>query len=590
MLFITGSPRPLKRSFILLVILLSFTTRFTFAQALVNQEKLQYAREVEQKAIAANDSSELAEAYYLYGKAYVFAGDLPTAQRYFFKAIRFLEPSGASFELGRLYLRLADNEGRRGSYALSSQYVAQAVSIFKKAKSDEGLFRAYDSMAKVKLQTNEKNRYDSATYYFKLSEKIAIKVKDSLAIAVTNLGLGTMSVQYQKPGGIPYLQKALAIFTSKNDRRSRINTLIHLGTAYIQAEQYDLAIQSLNKAKKLFAFYQFQDFDIQAALTNSLALYYSRTNQWKTAYEQLYGVLTIERNQLSADRDSIINRLNIEFETQKREANLLANKKELQLNAQNIRIQRNSIITISTLLGVALVMSYILFQLNSKNKKISQQNVELVREQNHRVINNLQIVSSLLFLQAKQLADSDAKKAIEDSRLRIQSMSLIHQKLYNSNKAEVSLHEFITELTQNVLSSYNCPQTSVIMEVESITLPADQSIPLGLIITELLTNACKYAFNEHPQPALYIHCEPHRDIIHLNVIDNGLGCSHPNEDSSKKSFGMRLIRLQVEQLGGFYQFSKNIADSNKAGFLSGTQFSMTFKAHAISSEVLTKAT
>lgn len=582
MLLITSNPATLKRHFFLLVIILFLQIRLVQAQSPVNQEKLQYAHEVEQKAIASNDSAELAEAYYLYGKAYVFAGDFPASQRYFLKAIRFLEPHGPSFELGRLYLRIADNEGRRGALQLASKYVAQAISIFKQAKSDEGLLRAYDSMAKVQQRIDPANKYDSAVYYFKLSEKIAVKVKDSLAIAVINLGLGTMAMQYQKPDGISYLQKALTIFTSKNDRRSQINTLIHLGNAYTQSGQYDLAIQNLNKAQELFKFHQLQDFDIQATLTNTFAFYYSKTNRWQKAYGQLHSVLSLERNQLSAERDSIINRLNIEFETQKREATLQASQKELQLNAKNLRIQRNSILAISTLLATALVMSYILFQLNSKNKKISLQNEELVREQNHRIINNLQIVSSLLFLQEKQLADASAKKAIEDSRLRIESMSLIHQKLYNSNKAEVSLHEFITELTQNVLSSYNCTQTSVIIEVESITLSAEQSIPLGLVLTELLTNACKYAFNEHPAPALYITCEPKKDSIHLNVIDNGLGSSHPNKDSAKKSFGMRLIRMQVGQLGGFYQFSKNSVENNKAGFSSGTQFSMTFKAHAIS--------
>jgi two-component sensor histidine kinase len=276
-------------------------------------------------------------------------------------------------------------------------------------------------------------------------------------------------------------------------------------------------------------------------------------------------VLAVERTHLSAERDSIINRLNFEFDTQQKEASLQASKKELQLNAKNIHIQRTSIIVISTLLVVALLMSYILFQLNRKNKKISQQNENLVREQNHRVINNLQIVSSLLFLQSKQLADPGAKTAIEESRLRIESMSLIHQKLYNSNKAKISLHEFIAELTENVLSSYNCPLTSVILEVESITLPAEQAIPVGMILTELLTNACKYAFHEHPSPELYIHCEFQKDAVHLNVIDNGLGNSYPNDYSTKKSFGMRLIRMQVDQLGGNYQFCKNQFENNLAG-------------------------
>lgn len=541
-------------------------------------EKLRYAREVEQKALAVNDSSQLAEAYYLYGKNYVLAGDYTTSQNYFLKAINLLEPKGASFELGRLYLRISENESRRGVYPAALQYARHALHIFRQCKSDDGQLRAYDNLRKLFGLMNSNNSYDTLAYYYRESEKLVKKTKDTLAMAALNLQLGSLYVQYHKPGGIDYLKKAIHLYTARKEERSRIYAMIELAQAYLSTGQYDLAFENLKLAGKLQQQQVGKDHDLQMALDHAFTIYYRETGQWKSAHDHLLTLYTAQKEKLSVERDSIVSRLNVEFNSKKKEADLLARDQELQLKARNIKTQRNFIVTVSVLLGAAMVMSYVLYRLNRKNKRISRQNAELVKEQNHRVKNNLQIVSSLLYLQARQLVDSDAKKAIEDSRLRIRSMSLVHQKLHNSEQAsEINLHEFFTDLSTEVLHAYDCTQTIVDLEVENIQLSVDLSIPLGLILTELLTNACKYAFHDHPDPQLFIRCTKSGEWIRLTVSDNGSGMADTTTEQSKKSFGMRLIRLQVDQLYGSYQFSKNSTASNEAGFRQGTQFTMEFK-------------
>ncbi|MVM39019.1 hypothetical protein GO730_18165 [Spirosoma sp. HMF3257] len=224
-------------------------------------------------------------------------------------------------------------------------------------------------------------------------------------------------------------------------------------------------------------------------------------------------------------------------------------------------------------------MSVVFFRLSRKNQRISHRNVELIKEQNHRVKNNLQVVSSLLSLQAKRLTDEAAKKAVEESRLRVQSMAIIHRKLYDGDKlAVVNLDEFIQELVNGVLKSFGYPFATVQYAIDTNSLSADKAIPLGLILNELITNACKYAFPQNENPHLTVRCYAQHAKLYLQVTDNGPGLEVPViqtddlYDPQTKSFGMSLIQAQVMQLNGTYQFSS--ADKTES---TGTTFTMEFK-------------
>jgi two-component sensor histidine kinase len=244
---------------------------------------------------------------------------------------------------------------------------------------------------------------------------------------------------------------------------------------------------------------------------------------------------------------------------------------------------------------IAAGMSLVFFRLYRKNQRISRRNADLVKEQNHRVKNNLQVVSSLLSLQSKRLSDETAKKAIEESRLRVQSMAIIHQRLYDGDKlAEVNLNEYIQELAEGVLDAYGYSTVRAEFTIDKISLTADKAVPLGLILNELITNSCKYAFPTTENPELSISCYRTGNEISLLVADNGAGWTDtysnrftgPNPGRTdaasdglvieqvtvkKSSFGMQLIQSQVEQLYGVYRFRVGHTGLDK-----GLLFSMEF--------------
>jgi two-component sensor histidine kinase len=205
----------------------------------------------------------------------------------------------------------------------------------------------------------------------------------------------------------------------------------------------------------------------------------------------------------------------------------------------------------------------------------------LLKEQNHRVKNNMQIVSSLLNLQSRRLTDETAKRAIEESRLRVQSMAILHRRLYDGDElAEVKLADFLEEVATNSLRAFGYGNIVTQFAIDEVSLVADKAISLGLIVNELVTNACKYAFGYVNEPLLMIRCQKQDHAVLLTVADNGPGLSDWREADShkgpveivrKKSFGMTLIQAQVAQLDGTYSFQTGLDDS-----LTGTVFRLEF--------------
>lgn len=183
------------------------------------------------------------------------------------------------------------------------------------------------------------------------------------------------------------------------------------------------------------------------------------------------------------------------------------------------------------------------------NQKNSEKDI-LLKEIHHRVKNNLQIVYSLLNMQARQVENKDTLKVITEGKTRIKSMSLIHQILYESdNLNEVDLHDYIYSLKDSIKDIYKDKEKSIKVKVKTkdITLSLEKAIPLGLILNELLTNSYKYAFEGKETGEIRIVLKKEADHFYFKYRDNGVGIS--NEDlSSYTSLGMRLISRLSEQL------------------------------------------
>jgi two-component sensor histidine kinase len=188
-----------------------------------------------------------------------------------------------------------------------------------------------------------------------------------------------------------------------------------------------------------------------------------------------------------------------------------------------------------------------------KMKKSLEEKEILLREIHHRVKNNLQIITSFLNLQFNNIEDKNVIDAISKSKSRINSMALIHTKLYQSNNlSSIDFNEYINELVQSITDSYvldNNIKCSV--KHSNAVFNIDLSINLGLIITELLTNACKHAFKEKSKGCIKIGLTSMTNNKQQLIIeDNGSGLPHDIDMSDPKTLGLEIVVGLINQING----------------------------------------
>lgn len=177
----------------------------------------------------------------------------------------------------------------------------------------------------------------------------------------------------------------------------------------------------------------------------------------------------------------------------------------------------------------------------------------LLGEIHHRVKNNLQIVYSLLDLQAARIDDPILLGMLQDSQNRIRSMSLIHQTLYQSKDfARVDFASVLDSLVPALMNSYslNPEKIAISIDAHEVLLPLNQAIPCGLIINELIANSLKHAFPESRPGTIHIalNLETGNSVI-LTVSDDGIGMPQPDIRNSQ-TLGLKLVSLLTGQLGG----------------------------------------
>jgi len=177
----------------------------------------------------------------------------------------------------------------------------------------------------------------------------------------------------------------------------------------------------------------------------------------------------------------------------------------------------------------------------------------LLKEIHHRVKNNLQVVSSLLGLQARSIEDQLTRKKFEESQNRIHSMALLHECLYQSdNLAKIHFTGYIQQLAEYLFRSYGevSDRIRLNVDLDSLYLDMDTAVPCGLIINELISNSLKYGFPDGREGRIMVQLRGIGDrMSSLSVADDGVGLNDSLDWTSTKSLGLRLVRTLSRQLG-----------------------------------------
>lgn len=194
-------------------------------------------------------------------------------------------------------------------------------------------------------------------------------------------------------------------------------------------------------------------------------------------------------------------------------------------------------------------MNHKLIQQNEVVQNKNNQNVLMLKEIHHRVKNNLQIVSSMLRLQSKEIESEELKRYFDDAVNRVSVMALVHEKMYQNNLEKIEPKEYFEALAKSIRGTYNSEKeinVNVDIVIEKIGL--NTLVPLALIVNELMTNSIKYAFENCLRPSIDIRItQINNKYYELIFKDNG---AWNNDLTNEHSFGLEMVEALIEQLDG----------------------------------------
>jgi two-component sensor histidine kinase len=197
----------------------------------------------------------------------------------------------------------------------------------------------------------------------------------------------------------------------------------------------------------------------------------------------------------------------------------------------------------------------------------------LLKEIHHRVKNNLQVISSILNLQSNYVRDINTISILKECQSRIKSMAFIHELLYqNKDFNKIDFSEYVLVLAKNLIHSFGALDNRIKykFEIDPVLLSLDTSIPCGLIVNELLTNALKYAFPNNKGGFIFVSLKRDSVGVKLTIKDNGVGLPPGLDYQNTESLGLQLVNTLVEQVSGSIEV---FSSEDK-----GTAFSIVIKS------------
>ena len=209
-------------------------------------------------------------------------------------------------------------------------------------------------------------------------------------------------------------------------------------------------------------------------------------------------------------------------------------------------------------------------QAEERLKKSLREKEVLLAEIHHRVKNNLAVITGLLELQSYNSGSEEATEVLKESQMRVNSIALIHEKLYqNENLSSILFEQYLEELTEVIVSSLSSSKTDISINIDAdpLKLTVNQAIPCGLILNEILTNAHKHAFEGMEEGTIRISLIGEGREITLKIRDNGVGMPEGIDLENPASLGLKLIGTLSKQLKGTASFE----DAEP-----GTEFTLQF--------------
>lgn len=337
---------------------------------------------------------------------------------------------------------------------------------------------------------------------------------------------------------------------------------LNYGKSLVKQKKITAALGNLKSAEQLIEENQFNNLRTDMLLFLSEA--YEEKNQPALALKYLKEYQTLNDSIFNQEKAKALASALQEYEAEKKDQQikLLASENQLQeIKLENNKKQKwamlAGIAALLLIIGLALHNGRIRAKANtalrSKNKIIENTLEEkelLLKEIHHRVKNNLQIITSLLRLKSHYVEDENALQVLSDSRNRLRSMSLLHERLYQHDVlTTIDASAYFDDLTKELVQSYQNTEKDirVVQNIEPLKLDIETLIPLGLIATELMTNALKHAFAGQEKGIIDVSLLQKNEKIQLKVKDNG-AATQPAQAEPGKGFGSRMVQVFADKM------------------------------------------
>jgi two-component system, sensor histidine kinase PdtaS len=528
-----------------------------YGSILLRQEKLDSAYIVLDRAINKVNERDLAFLNTQLGYVYERRGQIDMAADYALETLRLGEKFNDKKAKAVAYSDLSNLFWKQSRFKKGLEYGLKSLSIFE----DRGINDLdYDfTLYVVGNNYLELKNYKKALQYFEHAKSIGERYGfynnlSDVYISLVDLYAYLQDYEAANVAG----ESAIKYAELLDNNFMLMRSWLSLGKAQHLEGKYISAIESLNKSIDV-ATENFGDAYYLSQVYETLGKAYAGNHNYKDAYDAIDKFDNLKAKIFNTESDKHISLLQTEFDVVQKENTIL--QQQTKLDQQ--RTRQTLILIIAVLLLMLLVILYTTFKLDKKkNKLLEKQNREkefLLKEIHHRVKNNLEIVSSLLSLQSAQTNDSTVVDAMQESQNRVQSMSMIHQKLYQGkNLGTIEMKDYLINLGSHVLDSFGADKRIVLeCAMDTLELDVDTAVPLGLIVNELITNALKYAFPKDRKGQIEVQlAQNSTDKLILKVIDNGIG--QEDDDFTKGTgFGMQLIQLLTQQLNGTMEHVKS---------------------------------
>lgn len=463
--------------------------------------------------------SELAHCYSQMGIAYYLQYQYDNALKYYDKSIELYKKTTNKKDLAGVYI----NQGVSYTYVkkmdLAEINYNEALKIYQEINYEPGFGPAYNSLAKIYYAKKE---YNKAISYYKLAEQYSLK---------------------------------------SNNKYHLITNYNSLATCYKELKEYEIA--KTYSEKSIAISKEVGSVERELFCHETMADILFSMGDYKNAYASFQNYASLKDTLFNQDKNDAIAEMQAKFDVEKNQQKVKEIELQKKIDDEANTKQRILFMVVIVVILISLVFTILLFRnkqkvnslLEQKNAAI-QANLEqkevMMSEIHHRVKNNLQMVSSILDLQARDLTDEKSMRVIEDSLSRINAISLLHQRLYQSDNIRgIKINTYLQELAFDILKNFSSSVTTTPIQltckVDDLNMDLESAIPIGLITAELITNACKYAFLSIEKPEITITLNKQQDALVLIVTDNGVG-KQAAVNESGTSFGTKLIKSLSRKL------------------------------------------